>query len=55
VLPAALPCGYGAATVLSRQTNDVGTFENITGLSPTEGAQVLLWNAPVVDFDVCTY
>ena len=44
VLPALLPCGYGNATILSRQTNDVGTFETITGLTPAEGAQMALWD-----------
>src|SRR2546427_143068 len=43
VLPAALPCGYGHTNVLSRQTNGIGTYENITGLAPQEGAQVQRW------------
>jgi hypothetical protein len=29
---------------LSRQTNGIGTFENITGLPPEEGTLLLLWN-----------
>jgi hypothetical protein len=44
VLPAALPCGYGQPNYLSRQTNDVGTYENIIGLSPTQGALERIWN-----------
>jgi len=55
VLPAALPCGYGAPTVLSRQTNDVGTFENIVGLPPAEGSQVALWNPPTADWAIYTF
>ena len=44
VLPATLPCGYGHANYLSRQTNDVGTYQNVVGLPPTSGAQELVWN-----------
>jgi autotransporter-associated beta strand protein len=44
VLPATLPCGCGAQNLLSRQTNDVGTFENIMGALPVGGAQLLRWN-----------
>ena len=44
VLPAALACGYGATYLLSRQTNDPGTYENITGLAPQDGAEVQVWN-----------
>ena len=55
VLPAALPCGYGVPTTLSRQTNDVGTFENIIGLQPTEGSQVALWNPPTADWAIYTF
>jgi len=43
VLPVSLPCGYGSAYLLSRQTNDVGTYQNIIGLPPTQGAQVSTW------------
>ena len=38
VLPAVLPCGCDRLNFLSRQTNGVGTYENITGKAPTEGA-----------------
>src|ERR1035438_5488111 len=38
VLPALLPCGCGAFSLLSRQTDDVGTYENITGRLAQEGA-----------------
>jgi hypothetical protein len=44
VLPAILPCGCGQWNLLSRQTNDIGTYENVTGLAPVQGAQVLRWN-----------
>jgi hypothetical protein len=44
VLPAALPCGCGNTNCLSCQTNTVGTYENITGISPTEGAVVQRWD-----------
>jgi hypothetical protein len=55
VLPATFPCGLGNATLLSRLTNDAGTFENITGLSPADGAQMRLWNVAIQDFDVYTF
>jgi hypothetical protein len=41
VLPLVLPCGCGQFNLVSCQTNAIGTFENITGLTPTDGAQVL--------------
>jgi hypothetical protein len=44
VLPAALPCGFGQPNLLSRQTADVGTYQNITGYAPQSGAQVQTWN-----------
>ncbi len=43
VLPVALSCGYGHYYFLGRQTNDIGTYENVTGLTPTAGAQVARW------------
>ena len=55
VLPPAWPCGYGPKTMLSRQTNDVGTFENITGLSPVEGAELDLWNVSIQNFVPYTF
>jgi hypothetical protein len=55
VLPAAFPCGNGAATMLSRQTNDVGNFQNITGLSPTDGALMQLWDVTMQDFQVYAF
>jgi hypothetical protein len=39
-----LTCGDGTYYVLSRQTNDIGTYENITGFSPQEGSEVQTWN-----------
>ncbi len=44
MLPASLPCGYGQPNILSRQTNDVGTYENIVGLPPSDGSQEQVWN-----------
>ena len=38
VLPAAIPVGQ--LTLVSRQTNDVGTYENIVGRPPGDGAMV---------------
>jgi hypothetical protein len=42
VLPLNLPCGC-EYYLLSRQTNDQGTFENITGMTPQEGSRVKIW------------
>jgi hypothetical protein len=50
VLPASLPCGRGVKTLLSCQTSQVGTFENITGLSPIQGSQFLRWNVLLQNF-----
>ena len=44
VLPVALACGYDHNYFLGRQTNDIGTYENITGLTPVEGSQLSRWN-----------
>jgi hypothetical protein len=44
VLPAALPCGCGHYNLLGLQAAAAGTYQNITGLAPAEGAQVLTWN-----------
>ncbi len=51
-LPLALPCGCGAVNFVSRQDMGVGTFENIMGAPPLEGAQWLKWvgNAWVTNF-----
>jgi len=54
VLPATLPCGCGNKNLLSRQTVGIGTFENITGQSPQEGAQVRRWDVASQD-DSLTY
>ncbi len=53
VLPAALPCGFGQPTLLSRQTNDIGTYQNITGYAPQAGARVETWNGS--GFTVSSY
>jgi len=42
VLPVTIPSG--AAYLLSRQTNDVGTFANIVGTPPSDGATVYQWD-----------
>ena len=42
VLPINIPNGVGY--LLSRQTNGVGTYENIVGTSPLPGAMVYKWN-----------
>ena len=44
VLPATLPCGLGQTNYLARQTPDLGTYDNIIGLPPTQGAQEQIWN-----------
>ena len=55
VLPVTLSCGYGVAHFLSRQTNGPGTFENITGYTPTAGVQVRIWNVANQVFDIHTF
>jgi hypothetical protein len=42
VLPLTIP--GGACYLLSRQTNDIGTFDNIVGTAPADGATVYKWN-----------
>ena len=49
VLPVSIPAG--ATYLLSRQTNDIGTYENITGTSPADGATVYTWNGVGYDMD----
>jgi hypothetical protein len=49
VLPVSIPAG--ATYLLSRQTNDVGTYENITGTSPVAGATVYTWNGAAYNMD----
>jgi hypothetical protein len=44
VLPAVLPCGVDHYNLLGRQTNDIGTYQNIIGAAPQQGAQELIWN-----------
>jgi len=51
VLPINVPAGQ--AYLLSRQTNGIGTYENITGLTPPDGAQVFKWNN--CGYSACTY
>ena len=55
VLPAALPCGCGNTNFLSCQTATAGTYENITGKSPTEGAVIVRWNAVTQAWDTYTF
>jgi hypothetical protein len=49
VLPVSIPAG--TTYLLSRQTNDVGTYENITGTSPVAGATVYTWNGAAYNMD----
>ena len=44
VLPPNLPCGCGNYNLLSCQTNTMGTWENIMGFPPGDGAVVLTYN-----------
>lgn len=39
VLPVTLPCGFGQYNLLGCQTNEIGTYENVTGYTPQEGSQ----------------
>jgi hypothetical protein len=55
VLPAALPCDCGHWNLLSRQTNDIGTYDNVIGRAPVDGAQVLRWNNIMQAFTVYTF
>jgi hypothetical protein len=50
VLPVSLPCGCGtnALNLIGRQTNGVGTYENVTGYAPEDGAKVQRWNGSVL-------
>src|SRR5207237_75773 len=41
ILPASVACGCGVYSLLGRQTNDIGTYQNITGFNPVPGSQVL--------------
>lgn len=40
-VPTVLPCGCGYYNLLGNLTGGLGTYENVTGLAPQEGAQVL--------------
>jgi uncharacterized delta-60 repeat protein len=53
VLPVAVP--EGQVSLLSRQTNDVGTYENIVGVAPSMGAVVYRWNTSNQTYAVYTY
>ena len=53
VLPLNLACGYGTYYILSRQTNDIGTYETVTGMAPLTGAQVQRWTGS--GYSVFTY
>jgi hypothetical protein len=55
VLPPTFPCGMARGTLLSRQDPGGGTFENITGQAPIEGAMLLRWNTPLQDFDAFVF
>jgi len=53
VLPVVIP--DGVAYLLSRQTNDVGTYENIVGSAPTPGAVVFKWVNAITNYATYTY
>ena len=53
VLPVAIPSG--GSYLLSRQTNDVGTYDNIVGTAPVDGAQVWKWNGASGTYDPYQY
>jgi hypothetical protein len=53
MLPISLACGGGTNYFLSRQTNDMGDYQNVTGLSPSEGAKSGRWNG--AQFVMSTY
>jgi hypothetical protein len=50
VLPVSIPSG--ACYLVSRQTNDLGNYQNITGTNPTNGAHVYQWNNAVASYKV---
>src|SRR5207244_3515057 len=53
VLPLGIP--NGANYLLSRQTDDIGTYANITGFSPANGAMVYKWNRASQAYDAYTF
>ena len=55
VLPATLPYGSKCWNLLSRQTNDIGTYENVTGLAPAEGTRLFRWNVTTQTFTTNNY
>jgi MBG domain (YGX type)/Immunoglobulin domain len=53
VLPLAIP--EGEAWLVSRQTNDTGTYESITGTSPAPGAVFYKWDPISASYTLYTY
>jgi len=53
VLPVVIP--EGQVYLLSRQTNDIGTYENIVGADPNPGAVVYKWDTSNATYAVYTY
>ena len=53
VLPVTIPSG--ACYLLSRQTNDVASYNNIVGLTPTNGAKWFQWNNAAGDYNVYAF
>ena len=43
VLPVSLPCPCGVLNLIGDQTNEVSLFENLTGFSPPDGAQLMTY------------
>src|ERR1017187_4698602 len=54
-VPTPLPCGCGQFNFLSRQTNGICTYENMTGLTPQNGAVFRRWNVAIQSYDVYIY
>ncbi len=52
VLPVAIPAG--SVYLLSRQTNDIGTYENTVG-TPVNSSTVWQWNVSRSTWDIATY
>jgi len=52
-LPPNIPSGQ--AWLVSRQTNDLGTYENIIGAPPSPGAVIYQWNPTNENYTLYTY
>jgi hypothetical protein len=54
-VPTPLPCGCGQFNFLSRQEFGTGTYENMTGLAPQNGAEFRRWNVATQSYDDFTF